>query len=154
MNTFPPMAPAPNPEISDTPRKRTFSAEEKHRILQEAENCTQPGQISALLRREGIYSSYLTTWRRTLLTQGTQALTPEKPGRKYPLAHPHLPPTLPSRDVGAWRLSCHTQRKPTSQELNTGPTSLRNLNAHSSVLKRFQRKTISSLEHFIGGGGD
>jgi len=82
MNTFPPMAPAPNPEISDTPRKRTFSAEEKHRILQEAENCTQPGQISALLRREGIYSSYLTTWRRTLLTQGTQGLTPEKPGRK------------------------------------------------------------------------
>jgi transposase-like protein len=76
------MAPAPNPEISDFPKKRTFSAEEKHRILLEAENCIQPGQISALLRREGIYSSYLTTWRRTLLTQGKQGLTPEKPGRK------------------------------------------------------------------------
>ena len=44
-------------------KRRTFTAAEKLRILREAERCTQ-GQLGALLRREGIYSSHLTTWRR------------------------------------------------------------------------------------------
>jgi len=46
-----------------TPRRR-FSAKEKLRILEEADACTEPGEIGALVRREGIYSSYLTRWRR------------------------------------------------------------------------------------------
>ncbi len=46
-----------------TPRRR-FSAKEKLRILEEADACTEPGQIGALVRREGIYSSYLSRWRR------------------------------------------------------------------------------------------
>ena len=45
-------------------KRRYFSAEYKRRILREADQCTQPGQVGALLRREGLYSSHLTSWRR------------------------------------------------------------------------------------------
>jgi transposase-like protein len=45
-------------------KRRTFSAKYKRRILQEYDACTEPGKKGALLRREGIYSSYITTWRR------------------------------------------------------------------------------------------
>ena len=45
-------------------RRRSFTAEYKRRILQEADSCTQSGQVGALLRREGLYSSHLTVWRR------------------------------------------------------------------------------------------
>jgi len=54
----------PSPEASAMPSRRQFSAEYKLRILEEAAKCTQPGEIKALLRREGLYSSYLTAWRR------------------------------------------------------------------------------------------
>jgi transposase len=45
-------------------QRRRFTAEEKLRILEEADACTEPGEVGSLLRREGIYSSYLTKWRR------------------------------------------------------------------------------------------
>ena len=54
---------APDPEVVAKPRRRTFSAEYQIRILREADAC-EPGQIGALLRREGLYSSHLTAWRR------------------------------------------------------------------------------------------
>lgn len=53
----------PDPEVAVTPRRR-FSAKEKLRILEEADACAGPGEIGALVRREGIYSSYLSRWRR------------------------------------------------------------------------------------------
>jgi transposase len=53
----------PDPEVTATPR-RQFSAKEKLRILEEADTCTEPGELGALVRREGIYSSYLSRWRR------------------------------------------------------------------------------------------
>ncbi len=53
----------PDPEVKTTPRRR-FSAKEKLRILDEADACIGPGEIGALVRREGIYSSYLSRWRR------------------------------------------------------------------------------------------
>lgn len=53
----------PDPEVKTTPRRR-FSAQEKLRILDEADACIGPGEIGALVRREGIYSSYLSRWRR------------------------------------------------------------------------------------------
>jgi transposase-like protein len=52
----------PDSEVK-TPYRR-FSAKEKLRILEEADACTEPGEIGALIRREGIYSSYLSRWRR------------------------------------------------------------------------------------------
>jgi transposase len=54
----------PEPEVIPVAQRRQYSAEEKLRILEEADACTKPGEIGALLRREGLYSSHLTRWRR------------------------------------------------------------------------------------------
>ena len=51
-------------------------------ILEEAESCTQPGEVGRLLRREGLYSSHLTEWRRARREGSLQGLTPSKRGRK------------------------------------------------------------------------
>jgi len=56
--------PGSDTEVVPRARRRSFPADYKRRILQEADRCTQSGQIGALLRREGLYSSHLTTWRR------------------------------------------------------------------------------------------
>ena len=50
-------------EVVAKARRRRFTAEYKRRILREADRCTHPGEIGALLRREGLYSSHVTTWR-------------------------------------------------------------------------------------------
>lgn len=55
------IAPPPNPEVAAAAKRRQFSASQKRRILSEAQRCTAPRQIGALLRREGIYSSNLST---------------------------------------------------------------------------------------------
>lgn len=54
----------PNPEVMERPRRRTFTAEYRLAILREADACTKKGQLGALLRREGLYSSHLTDWRK------------------------------------------------------------------------------------------
>ena len=72
----------PDPEVVPKAKRRKFSAEYKRRILEEADNCTESGQIGALLRREGLYSSHLTTWRRQRDRGLIQALSPKKRGRK------------------------------------------------------------------------
>ena len=54
----------PDPELVERPRRRRFTAEYKSRILREADACTRPGEIGALLRREGLYTSHLTYWRK------------------------------------------------------------------------------------------
>ena len=56
--------PRPDTEVPARPRRRQFPAEYKLRILQEADGCRAPGEVGALLRREGLYSSHLTEWRR------------------------------------------------------------------------------------------
>jgi transposase-like protein len=68
----------PDPEVPSKARRRRFTAEYKLRILREAERCTTSGAIGALLRREGLYSSHLTTWRQ----QQAKALQPRRRGRK------------------------------------------------------------------------
>lgn len=71
-----------NPEVPEKPIRRRFDAAYKLRILDEADRCTEPGQLGELLRREGLYSSHLSNWRR-LREQGTlQSLQPRKRGRK------------------------------------------------------------------------
>jgi len=57
----------PDPEVVATARRRQFTSVDKRRILDAADRCTQPGEIGALLRKEGIYSSHLTTWRSSVL---------------------------------------------------------------------------------------
>lgn len=65
MSTEPPLPPSPAPtEVTSTGKRRTFTAEYKRRILREADACKQPGQVGALLRREGLYSSHLVDWRK------------------------------------------------------------------------------------------
>ena len=73
---------AVNPELSDRPKRRTFSAQEKLRILGEADRATEPGDIGALLRREGLYSSALTEWRRQRDAGSLNALRPVRRGPK------------------------------------------------------------------------
>ena len=72
----------PNPEVVARPVRRRFTAEYKQRILQEADACTQAGEMGALLRREGLYSSHLNTWRRQRDRGALQGLKPAKRGRK------------------------------------------------------------------------
>ena len=72
----------PDPEVVVKAQRRRFTAEYKQRILQEADACTQQGEIGALLRREGLYSSHLSTWRRQRQQGELQGLTPAKRGRK------------------------------------------------------------------------
>jgi transposase-like protein len=54
----------PDPELVERAKRRTFTAEYKARILAEADACTRPGEIGELLRREGLYTSHLTYWRK------------------------------------------------------------------------------------------
>jgi transposase len=74
--------PIPDPAVPERPVRRRFAAEYKLRILREADVCTEPGQLGALLRREGLYSSHLRAWRHGR-DEGTLAgLTPKRRGRK------------------------------------------------------------------------
>ena len=74
--------PIPDPAVSEKPVRRRFTAEYKLRIFHEAERCTASGQLGAMLRREGLYSSLPSTWRQHR-DQGTLAgLTPKRRGRK------------------------------------------------------------------------
>ena len=74
--------PTPDPEVVAKPKRRKFTAQYRLRILEEAESCTQPGEVGRLLRREGLYSSHLTEWRRARREGSLQGLTPSKRGRK------------------------------------------------------------------------
>ena len=72
----------PDPEVAPRAKRRIYAASYKLRILQEADRCDQSGQIGALLRREGLYSSHLNTWRRQRAAGELQALSGKKRGRK------------------------------------------------------------------------
>ena len=72
----------PDPEVVATARRRQFSSADRLRILALADGCTKAGEIGALLRREGIYSSLLATWRKKRASIEQAALEPQKRGRK------------------------------------------------------------------------
>ncbi len=72
----------PDPEVVLKAKRRKFTAEYKLRIVREADACTGSGEIGSLLRREGLYSSYLSTWRQQRDDGQLQALTAKKRGRK------------------------------------------------------------------------
>lgn len=74
--------PSPDPEVTESFRRRQFSAEYKRRIVREADACTEPGAVGALLRREGLYSSHLAEWRRAIREAEANALAPQKRGPK------------------------------------------------------------------------
>ena len=73
--------PAPDPEVVEKATRRRFTAKYKLEILERADQC-KPGEIGALLRREGLYSSHLSIWRRQREAGTLEALAPRKRGRK------------------------------------------------------------------------
>ena len=78
----------PDPEVAEKPQRRRFTAEYKVRILRDADVCAVPGEIGALLRREGLYSSHLTEWRRQREQGALAGLAPNKRGRHGAPPHP------------------------------------------------------------------
>ena len=85
-----PKAAVPEVEVVAKASRRRFTAEYKRKILREADACTELGAVGALLRREGLYSSHLTTWRAQRARGELAGLTPKKrgpaPKPKNPLA--------------------------------------------------------------------
>ena len=71
-------------EVVPHARRRQFSNADKRRILEAADRCTRPGEVGALMRREGVYSSSLSTWRRQREAADLAALAPQKRGPKIP----------------------------------------------------------------------
>ncbi len=87
----PALVPAPaatSPELTDRPRRRTFTVQDKLRILAETDRAADSGRIGAILRREGLYSSILTDWRRQRDAGAFGALVPARRGRKTPEPNP------------------------------------------------------------------
>ena len=89
----------PDPEVVPTARHRRFTAEEKLRILEAVDACRVPGEIGALLRREGVYSSYVSRWRRERDNGGLAALSVQPRGPK------------PATDAGLAREVTRLQRE-------------------------------------------
>lgn len=75
----------PDPEVVPVAKRRTFSKADKLRILTDADACSAPGDIGALLRREGIYSSHLATWRKQRQLTGEAGALERKRGPKAEL---------------------------------------------------------------------
>ena len=78
----------PDPEVREKAVRRRFTAEYKLRILKEAGSCKEQGQLGSLLRREGLYSSTLITWRRQMEKGTLEALSPRKRGPKVKRSDP------------------------------------------------------------------
>lgn len=84
------LAVVPDSEVSEKAVRRRFTAEYKRRILREAETCKEQGRLGALLRREGLFSSNLVTWRRQAERGTLEALSPKKRGPKEKVPDPSL----------------------------------------------------------------
>ena len=86
---------APNPEVALQPKRRRFTAEYKRKLLKQADACSRPGELGALLRREGVYSSSLGAWRAARDRGELAGLSPRKRGRKA------IAPDLRARELAA-----------------------------------------------------
>jgi transposase-like protein len=78
----------PDPEVRERAARRRFTGEYKLQVLRHADECAGGGELGALLRREGLYSSHLTTWRRQREQGALVALAPKKRGRPTTSASP------------------------------------------------------------------
>jgi transposase len=82
--------PSPDPEVAPTAKRRRFSGAEKRRILIEADRCTKPGEIGALLRREGIYASMLRPGASSAIKQSRPRWPRKSEGRSRMRSSPRL----------------------------------------------------------------
>ncbi len=92
-----------DPEVLAKPTRRQFTAEYRQRILAQAERCTDRGEIGRLLRREGLYSSHLSNWRKSREEGALSGLKATKRGRKPAEANP-LAPEVRSLEAKVRRL--------------------------------------------------
>jgi transposase-like protein len=76
----------PDPEVPARRARRRFTTAYKLEILRKADACTRSGELGALLRKEGLYSSHVVTWRR----QRAHGLTPKTRGRKKTAVDPRV----------------------------------------------------------------
>ena len=91
-------------EVTAKARRRRFTAEYKRRIVREADRCTTTGAIGALLRREGLYSSYLTMWRAARDRGELEGLAPKPRGPKGVPPDPRDKKMAEQeREIGKWR---------------------------------------------------
>ncbi len=81
----------PDPEVAAKAKRRQFTAAYRLRILEEANRCTTSGEIGQLLRREGLYSSHLSNWRKAQREGSLAALAPKKRGAKAKATNPLEP---------------------------------------------------------------
>ncbi|MGH8565589.1 MAG: transposase [Gammaproteobacteria bacterium] len=105
----------PDPEVAEKAVRRKFTAEYKRSILEQADAGQGEGAIGALLRREGLYSSHLSTWRRQRKEGTLQALSAKKRGRKSNF-HPLAPENARLRAENA-RLLCRLEQAETIIEV-------------------------------------
>jgi len=106
----------PDVEVVATARRRRFTAEYKRRIVREADRCTKPGEIGALLRREGLYSSHLTTWRAARDRGALEGLSPKQRGPKATPPDPREK-TIAEQEREIARLSKRAERAEALVEL-------------------------------------
>jgi len=98
------MTPGAETEVVAKAQRRRFTAEYKRRIVREADRCTTAGAIGALLRREGLYSSYLTTWRAGRDRGELEGLAPKQRGPKVVAPDPRDKKIAEQeREIGKWR---------------------------------------------------
>ena len=102
-------APDPDPEVPATVQRRRFPAAYRLRILRQVDACTKPGEVGALLRREGLYSSLLTNWRRQ---RDTGALREMRARRRGPTPR-SVDPRLTQLEAENRRLQRKLQRAET-----------------------------------------
>lgn len=81
----------PDAEVVARPKRRRFTAEYRLQILEEADRCTKPGDLGRLLRREGLYSSHLSAWRKARKEGALKGLSPKKRGAKAKPRNPLEP---------------------------------------------------------------
>ena len=100
----PPTPVAVETEVVAKAQRRRFTAEYKRRIVREADRCSTPGAIGALLRREGLYSSHLTTWRAARDRGELEGLAPKQRGPKAVAPDPRDKKIAEQeREIGKWR---------------------------------------------------
>lgn len=101
--------PPPDPEVEAKPKRRKFTAAYRLRILEETDRCQNPGEIGQLLRREGLYSSHLSSWRKARREGSLAALAPKKRGAKAKARNP-LEPKVRQLEAKVARLEAELEK--------------------------------------------
>ena len=107
------MGPArPDPEVLAKPKRRQFTAAYRLEILEQADRCSEPGEVGRLLRREGLYSSHLAAWRKARRAGALSGLSAKKRGAKPKASNP-LEPQVRELEAEVARLKRELQKAQT-----------------------------------------